>query len=227
MSLTRAQLLSEIAANLPDNTSGQITPAILRGILDDIVNNVWTLSDANTFSGQMTFPVPPIFTGLSGILQGNGGSPVTALAPGQIPGTATNDNAAAGNVGEVLTATISNLALTTATPVNVGSVSLTAGDWDVRGEVYFNPAGATQIHEVKAATSTTSATFAGSPLSGGEADISCAPTTGFVDGAEVVLPVGTERYSVAGTTVVYLIAEAVFANSTMQANGKITARRVR
>jgi hypothetical protein len=223
MALTRAQLLSEIAAQLPDNTNDEITPAALRGVLDDIVNNVWTLSDANTFTGQMTFPVPPVFTGLSGLLQANGGSPVTALAPGQIPGTATNDNAAAGNVGEVLTATVSNLALTTATPANVGSVALTAGDWDVRGDVWFNAGGTTVTATARAALSTTSANFPGSGTDGGDNQVLPNATAG----NSPVLPVGPERYSVAGTTTVYLVCQAAFTTSTLQGNGKITARRVR
>jgi hypothetical protein len=226
MSLTRAQLLSEIAANLPDNTSGQITPAILRGVLDDIVNNVWTLADANTFTGQMTFPVPPVFTGLSGLLQGNGASPVTALAPGQIPGTATNDNAAAGNVGEVMTATVSNLALTTATPANVGSVTLTAGDWEVRGDVWFNAASGTTTTIASAGTSTTSANFPGSATDGGRDQVIPESSTG-TNGQSVVLPVGVDRYSVAGNTTVYLVCQAAFTGGTLQGNGKITARRVR
>ncbi len=39
MSLNRSQLETEVANNYPDNTTGQITPAILRSTTDDILNN--------------------------------------------------------------------------------------------------------------------------------------------------------------------------------------------
>jgi len=36
---TRATLIAEIAASFPDNTSGAITPAVLRTFLTDVVNS--------------------------------------------------------------------------------------------------------------------------------------------------------------------------------------------
>jgi hypothetical protein len=62
------------------------------------------------------------------------GSGVPAV--GQIPGTATNDDAAAGKLGEIISSNIvvgSAVSLTTNTPANITSLSLTAGDWDVWG----------------------------------------------------------------------------------------------
>lgn len=40
MALTPAQLIALIAADLPDNTTGLITPAILRTVLDEMVNSI-------------------------------------------------------------------------------------------------------------------------------------------------------------------------------------------
>lgn len=45
MSLTRAQILSEIAANLPDNNSELITPAIHRTTLGDVSGALWIYSN--------------------------------------------------------------------------------------------------------------------------------------------------------------------------------------
>ena len=42
---TRAQILAEIAAQFPDNTSGAITPAKLRQVVEDVTNSCPTLSD--------------------------------------------------------------------------------------------------------------------------------------------------------------------------------------
>jgi hypothetical protein len=79
MSLTRAQLQSEANTNLADNTTGSITPAILRNMILDVLANLPTLLDADTFAAVKTFTVPPVLTGLSGVLRGNGSSAITAL----------------------------------------------------------------------------------------------------------------------------------------------------
>ncbi len=62
---TRAQIASEISTNLPDNSSGSITPAILRSTLSDI-----SLAAPNTADGDVTaaissaFANSPIFAGI-------------------------------------------------------------------------------------------------------------------------------------------------------------------
>jgi hypothetical protein len=84
MSLTRAQLQSEANTNLADNTTGAITPAILRNMILDVLANLSTLLDADTFAAVKTFAVPPVLTGLSGILKGNGSNAVTALTNAQL-----------------------------------------------------------------------------------------------------------------------------------------------
>jgi predicted nucleic acid-binding protein len=74
---------------------------------------------------------------------------------GQAPATQTNDSAAAGKVGEFITSNIvvgSAVALTTGTAANVTSVSLTAGDWDVCGEVDLSTAATTNVTGVSSAT---------------------------------------------------------------------------
>src|ERR1019366_4169569 len=69
---------------------------------------------------------------------------IPVITPGQIVGTATNDNATAGNVGEHIQAVASNVVATDATFVNITSISLTAGDWDVTGiSVYEANSGVT------------------------------------------------------------------------------------
>ncbi len=62
---TRAQIAAEIAANLPDNNAGAITPAILRTTLSDI-----SLAAPNTADGDVTaaiasaFANSPVFAGI-------------------------------------------------------------------------------------------------------------------------------------------------------------------
>lgn len=84
MTENRAALLTEVGTNLPDNTSGAITPALMRQTLTDMINNMATLLDPQTFAAVMTFSTAPILTGLTGVLQGNGSGQVTALTAAQV-----------------------------------------------------------------------------------------------------------------------------------------------
>lgn len=148
-----------------------------------------------------------------------------AITPSQtagIVGTTTNNNANAGSFGEYVTNSASGVSLTTATTANITSVSLTAGDWDVSGAVTYSPAGSTTVSALTTGISTTSATLP-SNNTGGYNLLALSFTTGAtqVHGTQDV------RISIAGTTTVYLVAQAQFGVSTMTANGFIRARRVR
>jgi hypothetical protein len=74
-----------------------------------------------------------------------GPTAVGTAAAGQVPGTATNDSAAAGKVGEWITNSVaagSEVALTTSTQTNISSgVTLTAGDWNCYGSIYYKASG--------------------------------------------------------------------------------------
>lgn len=146
-------------------------------------------------------------------------------------GTATNDSAAAGYIGEYLhneTASVSAVSLTTNTAANAVSVSLTAGDWDVEGCVYFTGNAATTLSYTTAAINTTSATL---PTTSGGV------TVGFTQSynggatvfaaADLLQATGRIRISLSVTTTVYLVAKAVFGVNSCSAYGQITARRVR
>lgn len=142
---------------------------------------------------------------------------------GGIFGTPTNDSATAGNVGQItssLIATGSATSLTTATAKNVTSISLTAGDWDVEGNVNFNLTGATMTAS-SAGISATSATL---PTDGTEV-ASGVVTTALTAVNGISLP--RKRISIASTTTIYLVASATFTLGTEAAYGAITARRVR
>ena len=145
------------------------------------------------------------------------------------PGTSTNDSASAGQVGEIVESTVltgSAVALTTATPANVTSIELTAGDWDVWGSVWFSPVTSTSITVEAGAISTTSATLPTSPGGGARFNfIHAAVVPG--NGALWGWPIGQTRISVASTTTVYLIAQATFTAAALSAYGYIGARRVR
>lgn len=164
-------------------------------------------------------------TTLTGYLIGNGTSAVTGAAIGQLPGTATNDDATAGNVGEYLVSDVllsGALSLSAGTAKTITSISLTAGDWDVTGQVQFNP-DTTTITGIKiAAVNSTTNTLPNSDFF-----MSTEESITSINGAHTFVNCPMVRISVATTTVYYLIGYAEFSVSTETANGRIRARRVR
>ena len=154
------------------------------------------------------------------------GANVTVVGTGDfddLVGVTTNSNAAAGNVGEKLssvTLTGAAVSLTTTATANIDSVSLTAGDWELSGQVAFNLSGATAT-DMKWGYSTTSATL-GADTTYNELPASYAGVTSTLKNN---IPQG--RISVSGTTKVYLIAQATFTVGTVAGFGTIRARRMR
>lgn len=154
----------------------------------------------------------------------------TCTITGQIPGTATNNNATAGNMGEYVESIVaagSAISLTSGTASNITSVSLTAGDWDVSGIVVFTGNALTQVSNLFAAISTTSAP-GGFPVAGlttrNGTFLNSATPYATTDPSVLVGPV---RLSLNGPATVYLIGFSGFAVSTTAAYGQIRARRVR
>ena len=139
-------------------------------------------------------------------------------------GTATNDNATAGNVGEFVSASALTVALTSATATNITSITLTAGDWDVSGLFQTNPAGSTTTSLIASGVSSTSATF--QTIGAGFANVETANSAKAAGVSETVIAPRT-RFSLSATTTVYLVANVTFAVSTLTGSGFISARRVR
>lgn len=157
-----------------------------------------------------------------GIVNG-GGSPA-----GQLPGTTTNDSASAGNVGEYLTTSVASgsaVSLTTATPANVTSVVLTAGDWDCRGQISRTFTATTSYTQLSASLSTTTATI-GSPALGTQVFIAhSANVPGTTVGPSSLI--GPSRFSLAAGATVFLVASDIFSASTNAGFGYVACRRVR
>ena len=135
-------------------------------------------------------------------------------------GTTTNNNAAAGSVGELVSSVVlsgSAVALTSTTDTNVTSISLTAGDWDVFGNVSFlYSANLTQIIGWSSASSAT--------IPNGALYSALAQSFTAANGAGITIP--GVRYSLAGTTTIYLSCRSTF-TGTCTGFGGIYARRRR
>jgi len=159
--------------------------------------------------------------GLGGSAQISGGSNGGVA----VTGSNTNDSASAGQVGEFISASVSSgspASISSNIIANVASISLTAGDWDVWGNVgvvFSGVAGSA----VLAWISTTSAAVPTDRSNGGAfAEI-------FLTSSSLSLfttPVGMMRLSLGATTTVYLSVDSVF-TGTATAYGFIGARRRR
>jgi hypothetical protein len=148
-------------------------------------------------------------------------------APGGIKGTATNDNAAAGMVGEYIVSSIGSgaaIPVTSGAQTAIVSIILTPGDWDVSGVGYFVPTPTTSVQYVVVSDGPT--TTIGGALSGfGQVVYSAAGVV--IGGVTFSVPCGPTRQSLAVTTTIYLTCLPSFTASTMTAYGVIRARRVR
>jgi hypothetical protein len=147
-------------------------------------------------------------------------SAYTPSSTAGIVGTATNDNANAGSWGEYQTATGSSTGLTSGSYVDIVTLSLGAGDWDILGSGSFNPAASTVPAALQIGVNTVANT---SPPLGA---ITLMQLT-FTTGAAQIITTPVVRVSLASTTTVRVGAQANFTVSTMNATGFIRARRVR
>jgi hypothetical protein len=165
-------------------------------------------------TGQAISTVPSIaFSSTSGVI-----------------GTTTNDNAAAGSVGELLSAIVlvgSAVSVTANVSANIVTLSLTAGDWDVWGELWLDGDNSTIITRVLASITLTSSTIASVPAVDSTFCDVFGSTSTIGSFSAPAFPTGACRISVASTTNVYLVANVGFTISTATAYGKILARRVR
>lgn len=181
-----------IPVPLPVNKGGT-------GVVTSTGTGSAVLSDAPTFTTGITTP-KITFNSTSGII-----------------GTTTNDNAAAGSVGEILSSTVSGVAMAANVPKNITSISITSGDWDVYANVYTTPAAGTTTTYFQGGINTVSATIPTALFSGG----SRVASTGSAYEAPTV------RISTSSTITIYLVANVQFGVSTMNTGGTIFARRVR
>lgn len=158
------------------------------------------------------------------ISQGGSGSGTgnLSLMNGTSIGTTTNNNAAVGQIGEIVSNSASGVALTTITFTTVCSVSLTPGDWCIWGNVIFVPNASTDISVIVASISLTSNSY--THTDGAYSQVSYTPSP---VGGQHALCAGESRISIANTTTVYLIGYGAFGTSTLTVSGYIYARRAR
>ena len=143
---------------------------------------------------------------------------------GNYKGKAAITAPSAGFIGEQIRATVASgsaVSLTTATPANITSISLTAGIWNVSGIISFTGT-PTVTGAQLASINTTSATIG---TQGDNAISAGWVTASFVLG-DCSLSIPSFRISLGSTTTVYLVAQGTFSASTLAGYGRISATRV-
>ena len=139
-------------------------------------------------------------------------------------GVTDGSDAAAGQIGEVISSTVNapGVTLVSSTTKTITSILLTAGDWDVQGEVWPTPSGSTLTGYVAGISTTNNSNDP--PGIGVSRNTLQNPGSTMNAGA---VPLKTCRASLSQSTTYYLVGNATFASGTCTAFGNIWARRVR
>jgi hypothetical protein len=205
--------------------NGSVSPVVIYNGTG--LQHATTLSFSNTAASRtVTFPDA---TGTL-LMTGQAISTVPSIAfssTSGVIGTTTNDNAASGSVGEFVSSIVADntVSLTTATNTDATSISLTAGDWDVWGNVSLNGNGSTVVTTTLGWISSTSATLPASNIYATQLYAVAGALVYSVSPQSFCVP--SRRFSLSGTTTIYLSARSVFTTSTSTLGGAIYARRVR
>lgn len=197
-----------------------------------IVNNAFssqilTLTDAGVLSTTGGITGTPVSGSTGSFTTLSASSTVTVpagttLNQPNLVGVTNGASASAGSVGQIISASVpvgSAIALTSGTAANVTSIPVTAGDWDVWGQLCTNPNGATIQSNTGFAINTTSAAL-------NPAQEALLPFTA-ATGASVCAPIPVAPLSVTTGTTVFLVGFSSFSGSTNSVYGSITARRRR
>lgn len=146
----------------------------------------------------------------------------TSTLTGGIVGVTNGSSAAAGVVGEYVVASVvqgSAAALTTATPLTVTSITLTAGEWVIDAIGCLTGASTGTVFDVGVSTTTNS--FTGTILGNTRVQT---PTVSLT-GADASLMIPGMRVTISGTTTYYLVVQETFTIGSPAAYGRISARR--
>lgn len=180
--------------------------------LDDEINNIYYDIRANRLTQSSTITISGITASSASIKS--------------LYGTTTNDDACSGCIGEYLESVVlyaSRVNGVNAQYVDVTSIQLTPGDWDVTAMGTIISAGSGQT-DAQIAITTTSGNSGTGIAADNSAEIIFPSTIALTSH---FLSVPNYRKSVSTTTTVYFKYYALFTVNTPQIFGRLSARRVR
>lgn len=153
----------------------------------------------------------------------DGTNGITGPATKAIVGTTTNDSAAAGYVGEYVSASSGSGAIgSSITWSSIASLSLTAGDWDTSLTAVFLRSGATWT-EIYAQITSVANSGAGGTM--GSNYVAFTPPPSTADYLPLAIP--SYRVSISSTTTYYFNAYVSYIGGPPLVGYRISARRVR
>lgn len=212
-SYTNGQLL------IGNTTGNTLTKATLTGTTDQI--NVANGTGSITLSTPQNINTTSSPTFVGGTFTG------TLDGQGQLKGkgTATNDNAASGYIGEIIstfTDSASRVTLSNGVWNDVGSITLTAGDWDISVLALFE-GNVTGVQKVAGIGTASGNSATGISFGSNTTSDTVMPTSN----SDTGLTVPPYRVSISGSTTYYLKVLGTFSVGTLKAYGTIRARRIR
>lgn len=177
---------------------------------DNMILNTPTVTAADLITPALGTPSSGTLTNCTGLPSGSG-----------ILCTSTNNNASSGQLGEFVSSVVlaaSGVILTNTISADITSITLTAGDWDVWGNVQTFGTGI----NINYAVSWISSTSATAP---DRAFYNIISLIAFTQQLGVLTPM--LRFSLATTTTIYLSAQIGSNGGTNKGCGYIYSRRVR
>jgi hypothetical protein len=235
-----ASATNTTALYIDNTTAGRNNIRLI--LLDLPINVMLYLQDKNTSGNFVKFLVtaPTIDRGsyieVPVVAIANGGAipndgRVLLYVSGSGRGVTNGSDAAAGQVGEYRSASnTAGSALVTGVSLNVATLALSAGDWDVWGQTIFAEAANTDPSVLATATSPVSATMpTPAQLAAGQGAMTQIIAT-FTSPKVIVnqvMQTGPDRYNSNAAQTIYLVAQASFSGGTLTVTGFISARRIR
>ncbi len=148
------------------------------------------------------------------------------VVPGQYPSATGGDVAGSGALGEFLLAQVdyrSPTALASGVALNMATLTLTPGDWEIWAQFYFTAANAAAVTLTEGGVTANSGT-----LSTAQADPSVILPLSYTGSGAVLMAFSTGRLHIssAASVPVYAVAKSTFTGA-QTVYGALQARRVR
>lgn len=208
IALTKLAALSSHNRALASDSSGFITESAVTATELGYVSGV-TSAIQTQLNATLTLPLAQNLT-------------FDSYATHGVHGTATNNNAAAGNCGEYVESVVAGVTAPTSGQFkDLTSITLTAGDWDV-----------TYIFALNNGAAVTEVDYGVGTVTGND-------STGLVFGSNALIiknatninstgtAVASCRYSLSGGTTLYAKVSATYTSTAPTFSGRLSARRVR